>query len=123
VNGNTLYRWSNSVDWAPFDCGATVGTRGSEDGTIDRDEEHPFGARITLEHGSTHAPLTITCGIYGWMFHTRFFGSPAEANREYDSMKVALQEILGGIPTEAEATRERMSSVSTAIEAFVKNFP
>jgi hypothetical protein len=111
------------VDWAPLDNGATLGTRGSEGGTVDRDEEHPHGARITLEHGCTHAPLAITCGIYGWMFHTRFFGSPEEANREYDSMKSALQEILAGIPIEAEATRERMSGVSTAIEAFVKHFP
>lgn len=111
------------MDWAPFDNGATLGSRGSEDGTIDRDEEHPYGARITLEHGSTHAPLAITCGICGWMLHTRFFGSPEEANHQYDSMKVAMQEILAGIPTEAEATPERMSGVSTAIEAFVKNFP
>ncbi len=109
--------------WEPFDNGATFGTRGSEGGTVDRDEEHSQGARITLEHGCTHAPLAITCGIYGWTFHTRFFGCMEEAKREYDSMKVPIEEILAGIPIEAEASRERMSDVSTALEAFVKRFP
>src|SRR5262249_53589230 len=70
------------MGWGPFDGGATVGQRGSEDGAIVRDDEHDLGARITLERGCAHCPVAVTCGIYGWFFHTRFLGSEAEA--EFD---------------------------------------
>ncbi len=66
-------------DWRPFNDGVTIGTEGSESGTIVRDQEHPLGARLTLERWGQTAPLAITCGVYGWMVHTRFFASEAKA--------------------------------------------
>ena len=57
------------TDWLPFENGTTIGATGSEGGVILRDELHPHGARITLEQTSTG--FAITCGIYGWMVHTR----------------------------------------------------
>jgi hypothetical protein len=42
------------MSWQPFDNGATVGQRGSEDGVTLRDEEHDLGARITLERDAAH---------------------------------------------------------------------
>ena len=77
---------------------------------------------MTLEEGGSVAPWSITCGIYGWMFHTRLFGSEAEGGREFDQMKTGLEEVLAIIPLKDEATDEKMSAVSSAIEAFVKRF-
>ena len=62
--------------WVAVENGATIGTLGSEGGVIERDEEHADGARITIEQGGTIAPYSITCGIYGWMFHTVLRNSP-----------------------------------------------
>lgn len=109
--------------WRPFEDGATVGRRGSEDGFILRDDEHDAGARITLERGCSHGvPFAVTCGIYGWFFHTRLLGSEAEA--DFPAMRDELAAILEIIPRaddpEADA---RMARVSEAIREFVSQFP
>lgn len=80
--------------WHPFESGATLGQTGSELGITLRDEEHPLGARITLERNTQSAPFAITCGIYGWMMHTRFFASADEAEAQYPLMKNALSALL-----------------------------
>ncbi len=110
------------MGWAAFDDGNSLGTSGSEGGTIRRDEEHDLGARITLEEGGSVAPWSITCGIYGWMFHTRFFGSEENGNHEFDQMKIGLEDVLRIIPLKDDASTEQLSFVTTAIEAFVKQF-
>ena len=66
--------------WWPFDNGATVGQLGSEGGIIVRDEEHESGARATLERDCSFAPWAVTCGVYGWFFHTRLLAPEAEAS-------------------------------------------
>jgi hypothetical protein len=111
------------MGWTTLDDGKSLGTRGSEGGIIRRDEQHDLGARVTLEQGGAIAPWSITCGIYGWMVHTRFFGTEEEGNREFDQMKLGLEQVLAIIPLKDEATPEKMSAVSSAIEAFVKGFP
>jgi hypothetical protein len=110
------------MGWTAFDDGKSRGKSGSEGGTVRRDEENDLGARITLEEGGSIAPWSITCGIYGWMFHTRFFGTEEEGNREFDQMKIGLEEVLAIIPVKVDATPEKISAVSSAIEAFVKRF-
>ena len=83
--------------WRPFSDGATIGHRGSEEGVILRDEEHDSGARITLERDCSHGvPFAITCGIYGWFFHTRRIG--ANANEDFVAMQNELTAIIGSIP-------------------------
>jgi hypothetical protein len=108
--------------WQPFDKGATIGQSGSEGGVIVRDEEHDYGARATLERDCVSAPWTVTCGVYGWFFHTRFLGSEAEA--EFPDMLAGLTAILEGIPwvddPEADA---RTGAIIEAIERFVARFP
>jgi hypothetical protein len=108
--------------WRPFDNEATLGQRGSEGGVIVRDEEHEAGARATLERGCGSAPWTVTCGIYGWFFHTRFLGSEAEA--EFSAMLDGLSAILDRIPRvddpEADA---KMGAVCKSIREFVDRFP
>lgn len=110
------------MDWQPFENGATIGQRGSEDGVVVRDDEHKLGARITLEQECRHAPFAITCGIYGWMFHTRYVSSRAEP--EYESMLAGLADVLCLIPfaddPDADAKCQR---VSHAIQQFVARFP
>ena len=100
-------------DWSPFDDGATLGQAGSEGGIILRDEEHPLGARITLEQGGRIAPFSITCGVYGLLMHTRFFEAQAKGEQDYEAMKSALVKVAdaGGKDFNAEAS------------AFVAQYP
>jgi hypothetical protein len=112
------------MTWAALDGGATLGTRGSETGTIVRDDEHTLGARITLENDTAHAPFAITCGIYGWMCHTRYFASSIEAEAEYEKMRTRLAEILAIIPMRDDPqVRAKGQAVSEAIGEFIEQFP
>ena len=113
-----------SMTWHPFDDGRSRGQKGSEGGAIILDDEHPGGARITLEEGSRSAPYTITCAVYGSMLHTRFFKSPEEARSELAQMKGSLEQILRQIPAEDEFDPEISAArVETLLEAFLNRFP
>lgn len=109
--------------WHPFDDGRSVGQKGSEGGSIIRDDEHDLGARITLERdGST--PYGITCGIYGWMVHTRFFSSEEDASKAYEAMRVELESILKSMPLASDKdVSEKSKAVSVAIGTFIERFP
>ena len=72
-------------NWFAYDDGRSIGSVGAEGGEILRDEEHEAGARVTLKRGSSY--VSVSCNVYGWMDHTRFFGSVTEAQREYMLMK------------------------------------
>jgi hypothetical protein len=107
------------MSWMPL-----VGLRGSESGIIEIDEEHPSGARITLEREAKHAPYAITCGIYGWMVHTRFLDDRAAALSEYEAMKGALAHILSLVPLTSDPDcKRKMDTVIAAIGDFVARFP
>ncbi len=108
--------------WRSFDNGVTVGQLGSEGGIIVRDEEHEAGARITLERNcSRGVPFSVTCGIYGWFFHTRLVGSEAEA--EFLEMRDGLAVILAAIPdTDDPEADAQIAETSRAIRAFVSRF-
>ena len=99
--------------WDAVDAGATLGQTGSEGGVITRDEEYDHKARITLEKGGDIAPISITCGVYGVMFHTRFFGTEAEGAAAYEAMKPGLASL-------AECDS---SSVSEMASDFFERFP
>jgi hypothetical protein len=108
--------------WKLFDNGATVGQRGSEGGVIVCDEVHEAGARATLERDCGSAPWTVTCGIYGWFFHTRFLGSEAEA--EFPAMLDGLAAIVDSIPrVDDPGADAKMGTVGEAISEFVARFP
>jgi hypothetical protein len=112
------------MSWYAFDSGKSLGERGSESGTIIRDEEYERGARITLEHACPSAPFTITCGVYGWMCHTRFFGTESEAQSEFESMKSELSRIVSIIPLVTDLEVDSKSrTVCDFISEFVKRFP
>jgi hypothetical protein len=110
--------------WHPFDGGGTIGTAGSENGTIVSDDEHDLGGRITLEIKTRSAPFAITCGIYGWMVHTRYFGTENDASRAFDDMKVELDAIIRSIPMNDDPEGDRkMGDVCDRISDFVDRFP
>ncbi len=111
--------------WYPFAAGSTIGETGSEDGVILLDEEYSGGARITLERDGSHAPFAITCGIYGWMAHTRYFATEQEAHEEFEAMKAELARIADLIPMQDDPqVDKRADEVVREIEAFVReNFP
>ena len=106
--------------WYPYSNGSTLGQKGSELGIILRDEEHPNEARITLERDGSVAPFAITCGIYGCMMHTRFFGNESEACAQYDQMKAALAELL---LAEYESGPEGSHAFLDRVAAFVEAYP
>jgi len=106
--------------WYPFENGATLGQKGSAEGIIFRDEEHPQEARITLERETRTAPFAITCGIYGCMMHTRFFSLESEATSQYDDMKIALAVLL---LTEVEGGPEGCRTFTDSLTAFVETYP
>lgn len=86
-----------------------------------RDEEHSLGARITLERNTRIAPFAITCGIYGWMLHTRYFSSLDEAEAQYEAMKRALAALLEAADETANVDGGRkvlMDGVSNFVESF-----
>jgi len=108
--------------WRPFEDGATLSLPGSEEGTVIRDEEHSLGARITLERAASVAPFAITCGIYGWMMHTRFLTSEAEAESQYDLMKNSLSALLEAAEKTADIDGGHQILME-GIEKFVGEYP
>ncbi len=109
-------------EWHPSESGETIGQKGSEEGIVVRDEEHPLGARITLEREARIAPFAITCGIYGWMMHTRYFSSEAEAETQYDLMKTSLSELLEAAEQTAEIDGGRQVMFD-GIDEFIGTYP
>ncbi|MGM8226954.1 hypothetical protein ACSV5M_10250 [Cellvibrio sp. ARAG 10.3] len=80
--------------WNAFESGETIGTTGSEDGVIIRDEVHAEGARLTLESDGVTAPYSITSGVYGEFFHTTFLSSRDEAEKEFEAMRAEIDSYL-----------------------------
>jgi len=80
-------------DWNPYANSGTLGTTGVENGVILNDEEFSNEARITLERKGS-APYSITCGIYGLMFHTAFAKNRKEAVNKYEEMKAAIADFI-----------------------------
>ena len=109
------------MNWFQYDEGFSIGTSGADVGVITRDEEHAAGARLTMEEEGSFAPFSITCNIYGWMFHTRYFSDEAEANDEFERMKTDLDQILETISGADGADDEALAAEQ--ISEFVENNP
>ncbi len=103
-------------NWTPYNNGSSVGQTSAEGGVILRDEEHQRGARITLKQGKTF--IAVSCHIYGWIDHTRFFHTLTEAQREYIIMRAALGSVMEDVAAGANDIK-----MWEAIANFVKKFP
>jgi hypothetical protein len=97
---------------------------GSEGGILIVDQEHDLGARISLERGCVSAPFAITCGIYGWMVHTRYFDDERRAQEQFVLMRDALDAILARMPYDDDPDLvEKKRATIRDIGAFVERFP
>ena len=77
----------------------TIGTIGSEDGIIVKDEQYREQCRITLEKCEKY--YAITCGIYGAFVHTAFCDEE-KSEIKYETMKQELQDFMDENKTEDE---------------------
>ena len=112
------------MGWYPFDDGKRIGKRGSEGGKVLYDEELDGAARIALERKRWTGKCAITCGVYGWMVHTRFFASESKARSEFEAMKDALEKLVDGIPLETDPEVDsKLHAVSESMSEFVERFP
>ena len=103
--------------WFAFDDGRSIGKTGAEGGVILRDEEHKQGVRITLKKSSKF--ISVSCNIYGWMDHTRFFTTITEAQREFILMRSALGNMIENVLS----TDTKDIKVWEEISQFVRRFP
>lgn len=104
-------------NWLAYDNGHSVGCVGAEGGVILRDEEIEAGARLTLKRGSNY--VSVSCCIYGWMDHTRFFGTVTEAQREYLLMKPLLANMVENILLAGKSDLKMWEAIAN----FVRRFP
>lgn len=109
------------MDWELYNGGP----RGSEGGIVVADEEYRGASRITLERDvCSRTAAAITCGIYGWMMHTRRFSDLDTARQAYNAMKIDLAGIVDKIPLEDEPDgRRRFPEITKAIGVFVETYP
>ncbi|HYO75217.1 MAG TPA: hypothetical protein VE010_02040 [Thermoanaerobaculia bacterium] len=107
--------------WIACEGGSSIGATGSEGGTILRDELHPEGSRITLELNETR--FAITCGVYGWMVHTRFFANESDAAAAYEEMKPALAAIVDELPATDAEVEDALPRVTATLRDFIRRFP
>jgi len=103
--------------WSIHNKGRTIGTTSAEGGLILSDESNEAGARITLKRGNSY--VSVSLSIRGWMDHTRFFTTDADAQREYRAMRSAIVTVLKVINTEGVSEIK----VWEAISDFVRRFP
>lgn len=110
-------------DWHPYDSGKTLGTTGTEGGTIIRDDEHPDGARITLERDCLRVPYAITCSVYGFADHTRYIADEPTAMHQYEQMQPALEAILALLPREDDPDyAEKYNAATDAMDEFTERY-
>jgi hypothetical protein len=114
---------SEDTSWQPYAGGSTLGMQGSEGGTISWDEAYADQLRLTLEEDESRSFYAITCGIAGWLVHTRFFGSATEAYAAFEEMRPALVELWSRLPaSEPEPSREARHQGGVLLSAFVARF-
>lgn len=110
--------------WKPYQHGVSIGAVGSEEGVIVQDDEHAVGARITLERRDGKAArFAITCGVYGWFFHTRYCSSKEEARQDFERMKRELDRIADLLSSEGASPEQTEHAVFAAISDFVDRYP
>ena len=112
------------MSWTSADEGESIGTNGFDGGIIVADFEHDLGARITLERLAGASNFSITCGIYDWFFHTRFFSKREDADAAFSEMQTALDRIINSIPLKNDPeSGAKVEAVTVSISEFVDNFP
>ena len=104
-------------NWVEYDNGKSIGKIGAEGGVILRDEEHARGGRVTLKQGK--AFVSVSCHVYGWIDHTRFFNTLGEAQREF----IIMRTTLGSMMDDILAVGADDIKMWEAIANFVRKYP
>lgn len=92
--GALLFEKLFGLAWSDFEDGKTIGTIGSESGTIIKDVENSNGARVTLEKVCGDIPFAITIGIYGLLFHTHYESDLTTAHEYIENTKFRINKIF-----------------------------
>jgi hypothetical protein len=103
--------------WVAYNNGQSIGSLSAEGSVIIRDEEHTSGARVTLKRGEKL--ISVSCNVYGWIDHTRFFNTLADAQREYSLMKSSVGYMVENILAAGKSDLKMWE----AIAEFVRRFP
>jgi hypothetical protein len=115
---------SKSASWQPFEGGSTLGLSGAQGGTISWDEEYGPEVRLTLEQDESRSFYALTCGVAGWLVHTRFFDSRDQAIAAFEQMRPALEELWSQLPREdPRRSREAARVGGERLSAFIVRFP
>lgn len=113
-----------STPWHEFEFGQTIDQPGSEQGVILQDDEHVLGARITLERLERRAiKFAITCGLYGWFFHTHYCSGEEEARHDFFQMKAELERMADLLSCAGNSEGDIEGELLNTISAFVDRFP
>lgn len=90
-----------------------IGAKGTEGGVVLRDEEYDQSCRATLERCQDN--YVVTCGIYGSMVHTAFFGEE-DYEARYEEMKRDLQQFIDRV--DGMADKERYDFYATFCDKY-----
>jgi hypothetical protein len=112
-----------ATNWQQLSIDNRSGELGSEGGVIISDEIYNNQARITLERSARLAAFAITCGLSGWLVHTRFFESEAEAGTQLDAMKAALTRLADAVKPAVAMTPDGVALLARLCQEFVEQFP
>jgi hypothetical protein len=69
------------------------------------------------------APFAITCGVSGWLVHTRYFDSETEARAQFEAMKAALARMTEAVKSMDNVQVDDTSLVGRLCQEFVEEFP
>ena len=108
--------------WSDYEGGATLGGEGSQGGIVVRDEGYRGNLRLTYEADEERSFHSITCGIAGWLRHPRFFYTADEANRAFEAMKPALEELGAKLTEGGPRSTADGQAAGALLAAFVVRF-
>ncbi len=114
---------TTETEWQPAYGGSTLGTPGSQGGTIVRDEAWAEHCQLTQEQDASRDFHALTCSVSGWLLHSRFFSTAAEADAAFEEMKPALVELVSRLPPEGPRTPDLARKGGPLLAAFMGRFP
>ena len=104
-------------NWFSYGNGDRVSSVSADGGVVLRDEVHEAGVRLTMKR--CKSCVSVSCSIYGWMHHIRFFDTVTDAQREFLLMKPPLANMVENILSAGKCDLKTWD----AIAEFVRLFP
>ena len=105
--------------WHQFDNGSTLGKIVTDDGIVIRDEEYCHNARITISKNGDVSSFAITLGIYGWTFHTSYYGKELDAKHAFDKIKPEIENIVRFLSKTEDEYNKNKDVVGKAFHDFI----